>query len=358
MKVGIFGLPQSGKTAVFRVLGSRSSLHDTHGGAQVATVKIPDDRLDFIADVFGSAKRTPAEIMFVDTLALHRGHADAKRAETLAPILGDADAFALVVRCFDPPDDDPGKAAVDELESLILELALTDLAIVERRLERLGRDLRHGKKEAAAEHELLTRCAKHLEGGGRLSGLPLSDEEHKALRGFAFLTMKPMLVVANIGETDVGHSVLAPGEKFGALGERCRTLNLGALAFCAELEAEIAELNPEEQAVFLADYGIAESGRDRFVRASFDLLSLITFFTANEKEAHAWNLPAGATALEAARKVHTDMARGFVRAEVIAYEDLRAAGSIAECRHRGTARLEGKDYCVKDGDILQIRFSV
>jgi GTP-binding protein YchF len=358
MKVGIFGLPQSGKTAVFRVLAERHDLHDTHGEAQVAAVKLPEERLDLITRVFGSKKTTQAEIIFVDTVALQRGHADAKRAESLTPLLGDADAFALVVRCFDLAGDAPGKAAADELGSLLLELALTDLAILERRLDRLERDLRQGKKEVAPEHELLKRCAEHLESGGLLSRLALSDEEDKSLRGFALLTMKPLLVVANVGEAEASGDALSPDGKLAALADRCRELALPAMAFCAELEAEILELEPAEQAAFLADYGIAEFARDAFVRASFDLLGLVTFFTANENEARAWNIPRGSTALEAAGKVHTDMARGFIRAEVIAYDALSEAGSVAECRHRGTARLEGKEYPVKDGDILQIRFSV
>jgi GTP-binding protein YchF len=358
MKLGIFGLPHSGKTSVFRVLAGRTELHDTHGEAQMAAIKLPDERLDVVAEVFQPKKTTQAEIVFVDTVALHRGRADAKRAESLTALLGDADAFALVVRCYDLAGDAPGSAAVGEFESLLLELALTDLAILERRVDRLEKDLRQGKKEAAAELELLTRCAQHLESGGLLSRVEFTEEAERALRGFALLTLKPMLVVANLAESDAGSDVLSPGRKLAALGARCADLGLPAVAFCAELEAEIAELDPEEQAVFLADYGIQTPAREGFVRASFDLLGLVTFFTANENEARAWSIPAGSTALEAAGKVHTDMARGFIRAEVVAFEDIRAAGSVAECRHRGTARLEGKEYPVKDGDILQIRFSV
>jgi hypothetical protein len=248
--------------------------------------------------------------------------------------------------------------AAAELDSLLLELALTDLAILERRLDRLDKDLRHGKKEVAGELELLQRCAAHLEAGGLLSRLELAEEDEKALRGFALLTRRPMLAVANVGERDAGGGALGPGGNLEALAGRCQALGLPVMAFSAELEAEILELDPDEQAVFLADYGITEFARDAFVRAAFGLLGLITFFTANENEARAWNIPEGSTALEAAGKVHTDMVRGFIRAEVIACEDLRQAGSVAECRRRGTARLEGKEYPVKDGDILQIRFSV
>ncbi|MBM3498458.1 MAG: redox-regulated ATPase YchF [Armatimonadetes bacterium] len=358
MKVGIFGLPQSGKTAVFRVLAGRRELHDTHGEAQIAAVKLPDERLDFVARVFASRKATPAEIVFVDTAALHQGHADAKRGESLTALLGDADAFALVVRCFDLSSEAPGETATREFESLLLELALTDLAILDRRLERLEKDLRHGKKEVAAELELLRRCATHLEVGGLLARLALTAEEDKALRGFALLTQKPMLVVANVGEDDAGGGVLGPGETLEPLAARCGALGLPTVAFCAELEAEILELDADEQAAFLTDYGITEFARDAFVAAAFGLLGLVTFFTANDSEARAWNIPQGSTALEAAGKVHTDMARGFIRAEVIAHDDLRDAGSVAECRHRGTARLEGKEYAVRDGDILQVRFSV
>jgi ribosome-binding ATPase YchF (GTP1/OBG family) len=167
-----------------------------------------------------------------------------------------------------------------------------------------------------------------------------------------------MLALANVGEDDAARDVLASGEALSGLREACEALRLPVVACCAELEAEIGELDPDEQATFRADYGIAEPARDRLIRACFARLGLITFYTANDNEARAWNVPQGATALEAAGKVHTDMARGFIRAEVIAFGDLQAAGTVAECRHRGTARLEGKEYAVKDGDILQIRFSV
>jgi len=360
VKIGIFGLPQSGKTTVFRVLvgPGHSPARDAHGEAQTAVLKLPDDRLPLLTEVYQPKKTTPAEITLVDTVALRKGHADAKQAESLTDLLGDADAFALVLRCFDLADEtEPSGAPREDLDTLLLELALTDLAILERRLGRLDRDLRSGKKEAAAEHERLTRCCAHLEAGGLLRALSFSDEEQRALRGFAFLTMKPMLVIANTGEDLAGEHPLGEGGRLASLGEACARLGLSAIAFCAELEAEIEELSPEEQQVFLSDYGIEEPGRDRFLKACFDLLGLVTFFTANGNEVRAWTIPAGSTALAAAGKVHSDMVRGFIRAEVISYDHLRLAGTPAECRKRGTARLEGKEYAVRDGDILLIRFS-
>lgn len=359
MKVGIFGLPLSGKSTVFRVLAGRSDLaaRDTHGEAQQAIIKLPDERLAFISEVFEPKKTTEAEITFIDTVALRQGRADSARAESLSGLLGDADAFALVVRCFDLSGDDHGAASAD-LESLVLELALTDLAILERRLERLEKDLRSGSKEAVPEHELLTRCRGHLEAGALLSALELSEAEDTALRGFALLTMKPMLVVANVGEDLAGGAPLADGRPLAPLREAAAVTGMSSLSMTAELEAEILELDPEEQVVFLADYGIEQPAREAFIRACFELLGLVTFFTANDNELRAWTIASGSTALDAAGKVHTDMARGFIRAEVIAFDDLRDAGSTAECRNRGTARLEGKEYPVQDGDILQIRFSV
>jgi len=361
MRIGIFGLPQSGKTTVFRTLvgPGHSPARDAHGEAQTAVLKLPDDRLRLLTDVYQPKKTTPAEITLVDTVALRKGHADAKQAESLTALLGDADAFALVLRCFDLADEtDPSGAPREDLDTLLFELALTDLAIVERRLERLEKDLRSGKREVAAEHDLLTRCRARLEASGPLRALSFSDEEQRALRGFAFLTMKPMLVVANTGEDLVGQHPLEERGKLAALGEACDKLGLSGVAFCAQLEAEIEELSPEEQQAFLGDYGIEEPGRDRFLRACFDLLGLVTFFTANENEVRAWTIPTGSTALAAAGKVHSDMAQGFIRAEVISHDRLREAGTPAECRRRGTARLEGREYAVRDGDILLIRFSV
>jgi GTP-binding protein YchF len=359
MKVGIFGLPVSGKTSVFRVLAGRADLatHDTHGDAQAAAVKLPDDRLEFVAEVYQPKKTTPAEITFVDTVALQKGRADARQAESLTELLGDADAFALVIRCFDLVADDAGAAAKDDLESLVLELALTDLAILERRLHRLEKDLESGRKEAEAEHQLLTRCREQLERGGLLSAVELSEGEEKAVRGFALLSMKPMLVVANIGEDQVAEAPLAEGGRLAALGQACEVMGLRPMAFCAELEAEIQELPPDEQEAFLSDYGIESPAREAFLRACFGLLGLVTFFTANENEVRAWTLPRGSTAVEAAGKVHTDMAQGFIKAEVISVDDLRECGTPAECRKQGKARLEGKEYEVQEGDILLIRFS-
>lgn len=359
MKVGIFGLPSSGKTTVFAVLAGRGDVaaRDTHGEAQTAAVKLPDDRLEFIAQVYEPEKATPAEITFVDTVALHKGRADARQAESLTALLGDADAFALVIRCFDLTTEGAGQAVKEDLESLVLELALTDLAILERRLKRLDKDLRSGKKEAEAEHELLTRCREQLEAGALLRARDFSGEEEKALRGFALLTMKPMLVVANTGEDEVADDPLADGRPRSVLREACEAMDLPAVAFCAELEGEIQELAPDERQAFLSDYGIDRPARDAFLKACFELLGLVTFFTANENEVRAWTIPQGSTALEAAGKVHTDMAHGFIRAETISFEDLRSCGTPAECRKQGKARLEGKDYQVQDGDILLIRFS-
>jgi len=356
MKLGIFGLPLCGKTTVFRILAGRNDLADARGEAQQAVVKLPDERLQPLVDIYQPAKVSPAEITFVDTVSIQKGGGG--RSESYSEMLKDADAWALVVRCFDVMGDDPAQAAIDDLESLTLEMALTDLAIIERRLERLAKDLRLGTKEAVAEHEVLSRCAKHLEAGGLLRQLNLQGEDEKVVRGYSLLTMKPMLVVANVGDDLAGQNPLDDGQALAEFRVTCETMGFESVAFCAELEAEIQELDPEEQAEFLADYGIEKPARESFIRKCFDLLGLVTFFTGGPTEVHAWTIPAGSTAVEAAGRIHTDLARGFIRAEVIALDDLVDAGSEAECRARGTSRLEGKTYEVKEADVVLVRFSV
>jgi len=356
MKLGIFGLPLCGKTTVFRILAGRRDLADARDEAQQAVVKLPDERLQTLVGIYHPAKVSPAEIVFVDTVSVQKGSKG--RSASYSEMLKDADGWALVVRCFDTMGDDPAKAAIDDLESLTLEMALTDLAIIERRLERLEKDLRRGKREAAAESEVLSRCAKHLEAGGLLRQLDLEGDDEKAIRGYPLLTMKPMLVVVNVSAELAGQDALEDGLPLAEFRATCEKMGFESVAFCAELEAEIQELDPAEQAEFLADYGIEEPARESFIRKCFGLLGLVTFFTGGPTEVHAWMVPAGSTVVEAAGKIHTDLARGFIRAEVIALDDLVDAGSEAQCRARGTSRLEGKTYEVREADVVLVRYSV
>lgn len=348
MKIGLVGLPGSGKTTCFHLLSGQET-PDTHHGHSLATVPLPDPRLDFIFRVEQPRKMTYTSVTFVDFEALHKGEA-AGHELALHKVAGDVDAFALVIRCFGDLDHtgEPLRPASD-LETLLLEMALSDLAIVERHLERLQGATKAERRPH--EIELMERCRDHLSAGGALRNMAFGADEERILRGFAPLTMMPMLVVLNVGEDDL------TGERSAECAQAARALTLPSIALCAPLELEISQLPPEEQADFLADYGLEAPARERFLRACFDMLDLLTFFTVNENEARAWTLPRGATAWEAAGKVHSDMQAGFIRAEVTPFARLEQLGSLQACKERGYQRIEGKDYTVQDGDTLQVRFS-
>lgn len=351
MKIGLVGLPGSGKSCCFRLLSGQPS--EAHGQrSQLAVVAVPDPRTERIFALCGPKRMVQPEITFVDLLALRAGDSRAGEELELVKVAGDADALAVVVQGFGDLDHcgqplDPR----NDLETVLVEMALTDLAIIERRLARL--DKKHGNQTPHEQWEIkvLSRCREHLGRGERLWGESFTAEEKKLLRGFALLTMKPLLVVCNLAEADAGAEV---AREVRQLAQERR---LGYLTVCAELEAEISQLPPEEQQAFLADFGLSEAGRERFIRAAYELLDVLTFFTVNENEAHAWTISAGATAPEAAGKIHTDMQAGFVRAEVVPFAALEKHGSLAACREAGALRVEGHDYVVRDGDILQIRFT-
>lgn len=348
MKIGLVGLPGSGKTTLFRLLTGQET-PDTHHGHSLATVLLPDARLDFIFEAEQPRKMTYASVTFVDFEAMHEGDG-AGHELALHKVAGDVDAFAPVIRCFGDLDHTgaPLRPASD-LETLLLEMALSDLAIIERHLERLKGAAKAERKPH--EIELMELCRDHLSAGGLLRGIAFSADEERILRGFAPLTMMPMLVVLNVGDDDLH------GARSSACGEAARELSLPWIVASALLELEISQLPPEEQAGFLADYGLETPARERFLRACFGMLDLLTFFTVNENEARAWMIRRGATAWEAAGKVHSDMQAGFIRAEVTAFNRLDEFGSLRACKERGYQRIEGKDYAVQDGDTLQVRFS-
>ena len=348
MKIGLVGLPGSGKTTCFRVLTGHA-VPDTHHGARVATVPLPDPRLDRIAELCKPRKRTYADVTFVDFDALHRGQAQEGELG-LQKVAGGVDAFALILQCFGTLDArgeplDP----VSDLETVLLEMALSDLRIIEKHLEALEKG---PKAERTAQRmELMHRCRDHLSAGKALRTLNLHDEELKVLRGFAPLTLMPLLVVCNTAEDGSRDAQAA------AVADAAKGQGLPEISLCAELEEEIAQLPEEEQASFLANYGLEKPARQRFLQACFELLDLIVFFTVNESEARAWTVRRGATAPEAAGRVHSDLQRGFIRAEVTPFTWLDKIGTLQACKEKGYQRIEGKDYVVQDGDILQIRFS-
>lgn len=350
MKIGLVGLPGSGKTTCFRVLTGEAQTEGYGQHANVAAVSVPDPRTERICELCQPQKMTQPEITVLDLLALRGGDSAAGEELELVKVAGDADAFALVVQCFGDLDHrgqrlDPHS----DLETLILEMALTDVTIIEARLKRLQG--RGGPQEAHDrwEHELLSRCLGHLSMGGLLRQLEFAEDEAKHLRGFSLLTMKPLLVVFNVAEDDLD----SPPPAQGLADER----GLPTFTICARLEEEISKLAPAEQTEFRADFGLEEPGRNRFIQAAYQLLDIITFFTVNDNEVRAWTISAGATAWDAAGKIHTDMQKGFIRAEVTPFGALDEHGSIAACREHGLVRVEGRDYLVQDVDILYIRFS-
>ena len=347
MKVGLTGFPGVGKTTVFTALtGLRPDPGDRR--PQLGTIKVPDARVDQLAAIHRPKKITYAETTFVDFPPARDAGAERKAvldAETVAA-LRDADALVEVVRGFPDLLGAPSRAA-DDVRAFDTELVLADLAVVEKRLERL-------KKEKGQEREkaLLERVAAALGAEQPLRTLDLTPEDRAALTGFAFLSLRPLLVVVNVAEDAVAAPL--PDDVAAAARER----GAEALVLSAKVEAEVAELDAADRAAFLADLGLQESARDRFIRASYALLDLISFLTAGEDECRAWPIRRGTVARKAAGRIHSDIERGFIRAEVMAFDDFVRLGSETKCREAGKLRLEGKDYVVQDGDIVHFRFAV
>jgi GTP-binding protein YchF len=366
VQIAIVGLAASGKTTVFNTLTRGHAETGGYGALtlNVGVVKVPDERLDRLAEIFKPRKVVHADVTYVDLPApppSHEGHVGTEElpAEHLAR-LRESDALLHVVRAFDDPSVPHPEGSVDptrDLERLDLEFILADLAIVDRRLERLGTAGRHGtpaEREANEREEaILARLRVDLEAGRPIRDASLGDDEAKAIRGFRFLTEKPVLVLLNVGEADLaGAQGLVD---LMARGYAHRAAMVEHLS--AKIEMELGELEPDEAAVFMTELGIPESGLERVIRLSYRLLGLISFLTAGPDEVRAWPVPDGSSAVDAAAAIHTDLAKGFIRAEVVAYEDLVELGSTAESRRHGRLRSEGRTYRVRDGDVIEILFS-
>ena len=362
MQVTIVGLPGSGKTTVFNALtGAHADTGGFSGGRaapNLGVVKVPDDRLDRLSELFHPRKTTPADVTYVD-VAIPAG---AAREGTVNPdllaLIRNADALLHVARAFEGGGAERPTDAWRDIEELDLEFAIADLMVIEKRLEKLRTSGRHGSpadREAnAQEEELLARLEPELSAGHPLRAVPLSDEDEFRLRGYRFLTQKPVLVVLNIDEAQLGTA--AAVETAGRARYTQPQSDVAALG--GKIEAELAQLSAEDAALFMEDLGIDEPSRGRVVRLTYALLGLFSFFTAGEDECRAWTLRRGATAVDAAAAVHSDLARGFIRAEVVTFDDLVAAGSMAEARKRGVLRSEGKTYAVRDGDVIEVLFNV
>jgi GTP-binding protein YchF len=355
--IGIIGLPVSGKTTVFQAL-TRADSSGMRAGSKGDTriVAVPDVRLDTLASMYHPRKVTPATIEFVDPLVT--GQQGARFVESLVALMRDADALAHVVRAFHHPAVPHPQGSVDavrDFHTLNDELLLADLGVVEKRLERLSKDIKKVRNpELDSEYALLQRCQEALESERPARSLTLTEAERKRLRGFGLLTSKAQLVVLNLDEAHMD----ATEPEVAQFRARVQDPGLEVMPLYGKIESEIAQLPPEEAQSFLQEIGLSQSGLDRFIRTSYELLGLCSFLTAGEKEVRAWTIPQGLLAPQAAGVIHSDLERGFIRAEVIHYNDLVASGSLAKGREVGKLRIEGKDYRVQDGDVLLIRFNV
>ncbi len=362
MDLGIVGLERSGKTTVFDAL-TRGHAHKGAVGAHepsVGVVKIPDERLDRLCAVLRPRKVTHAEVRYLDFPGGLAVRGEGPAGAYLAA-LSQCDAIIHVVRAHRDQSVPHPEGSVDphrDIASLDLELAFADLGVLQRRYEKLEITVRSGRpgEREAGERELalVRRLRAALEREEPLRGHELSADERRVISGYQLLTDKPLLIVANIDEADAGRA----GEIEDEFASTCAGPRVAVTAFCAKLEKELTELPNDEAAEFRRELGLAEGALDRLLRLSQEVLGLITFYTVNEAEGRAWPLPAGSTALEAAGKVHTDMAKGFIRAEAIGWQELAECGSLAEARKRALLRTEGKQYVVQDGELLHILFNV
>ena len=365
MDLGIVGLGRAGKTTVFNAV-TRGKAQTGFGGGQepnIGVVKVPDPRLDVLAGMYRPKKVTPAEIRYVDFPAAgaNFGRGEGPGGQFLGE-LRRVDALIHVVRSFDDPTVPHPEGSIGparDVATLDLELAFADLALIERRLERLEAELRSMKagERGAGEREraLLARLKAALEADQPLRAQELTEDEQRLIAGYRFLTLKPLLVLLNVGEADISRRQEIEQE----FRQGYAYPHTEVAALCGKLEMELLELPPDEAAEYRRELGLGEeTGLDRAIRLSYSLLGLISFLTVGPDECRAWTVPAGATAPQAAGKIHSDLERGFIRAEVVRYEDLVTAGSEAEAKRRGLLRTEGKSYVVQDGDVLHILFNV
>lgn len=359
MKVGIVGLPAAGKTTLFKALTRgtvRVDPHDTK--AHVGVVNVPDARLDFFIEEFHPKKVSRASIEFIDGAARIAGD-DGKPKfgwEFFADVR-QVDMLVHIVRGFTSQAGD-APTPVQDLQTLSDELVLADMQLVENRIERVEKQL-HGVKKgtttpATIETALLERMRAHLEQGQSLQTLDMTPEDEKAIRGYDLLSLKSIIAVLNIPESEIG----SPGSETLAFRKYCEQAGISAIELCAEVEMEVAELSDEEEAEFLESMGIHEPARNVLIRECYKELGLISFLTVGEPEVRAWTLKAGSKAVEAAGAIHSDLARGFIRAEIAGYDEVIAAGGWETARKSGVTHLEGKDYVMQDGDIVYIRFKV
>ncbi|MDO4153954.1 MAG: redox-regulated ATPase YchF [Clostridia bacterium] len=364
MKLGIVGLPNVGKSTLFNAI--------TNAGAQsanyafctiepnVGVVAVPDKRLDKLAEMYHPQKLTPATIEFVDIAGLVKG---ASKGEGLGnkflSHIREVDAIIHVVRCFDDDDIIHVEGSVDpqrDIETINLELILSDIEILDRRIDRSKKAMK-GDKSLQVEVEFFERLRKELENGVNARAVEMTDEEKEMLSTVALLSSKPVIYACNMSEDDFANSI-AENARYKAVCAIAAAEGAEVLPICAELEAQIASLSKEEKEMFLADLGIEQGGLDLLIQRSYHLLGLISYLTAGEPEVRAWTITKGTKAPQAAGKIHSDFERGFIRAEVISFDELMACGTMQAAKEKGKIRSEGKDYVMQDGDIVLFRFNV
>ena len=358
MKVGIIGLSSVGKSSLFQLLtGAAPAAPGSRPETRMGVARVPDPRVERLAEMYKPKKKTPATVDYVEVPAVAKGEG---AALVDLPALRGVDALVHVVRAFESETTPHPDGTVDPMRDarmLELELILADLGAVDRRLEKLESNIKKlNRPEDVAERVLFLKMKAALEAEKPLRELELTDDERRRLRNYSFLTEKPILLVVNVGE-DRMKSASALLESSG-LAAFAAAPGRALCPVAATIEAEVAQLSPEDARAFREDLGLEEPGLDRVIRTSYALLGLISFLTAGEDECRAWTIRRGTRAQAAAGTIHSDIERGFIRAEVVAFDDLVAAGSLAACREKGTLRLEGKEYVVRDGDVINFRFNV
>jgi GTP-binding protein YchF len=367
LRAALIGFGSTGKTTLFQLMTSaRDTARSAHGKGEttVGISKVPDARLDRLTGMYNPRKRVPATIEFTDLAVA--GAAGGAKALVDVAAYKNADALVHVLRAFTDPSVPHPSGSIEparDAQAMEDELILADLGVAERRLERLEKDLKKGRTaDLERERDVITLCQAALEEGQPLRALDLRGEDLKRLRGFQFLSAKPLLIVINLDESQLAQG----GDAATRIDRAAQAAGLtaflshaatAAVAVCAKIELEIGQLEAADAGAFLADLGLSESGLDRVIRASYDLLGYMSFFTVGDDECRAWSIPRATPAQLAAGEIHTDIARGFIRAEVVSYDALTTRGSMAACRDHGEVRLEGKEYVVQDGDIINFRFA-
>jgi len=359
MRIGLFGFPMTGKSTLFHLLTGAPlpAYRAGRGEAQLAVSKVPDPRLFHLSELHDPKKTTPATVEYLDLPSMEKGHAmDVLPLEELRTV----DALAHVVRAFEDDSVPHSEGSIDaarDVATMETEFLLADHTIAERRVEKLELLVRKtNRDDHKKDLELMRKVLVELERGVPLRNVAFEDHEAFRLKGFTFLSLKPLLIVVNAGESDVMHVEEGPAA-FG-LDEAAGHASTEVMALSAKIESEIAELDAEARSAFMEDLGIRETALDRVIHASYHLLGYISFFTVGEDECRAWTIPHGTNARSAGSAIHSDIERGFIRAEVVTYVNLVEAGNWNACRDKGKLRLEGKDYVVKDGDTIVFRFNV